>query len=193
MRLLWSFCQVFDDAIETHATPQQATSRNNAEQCNRLKRARFSSFHRARRGRGKVKTPIAGLPEIGAHFSSFILPSTPIRTGTSIAVLTRSAARYEQSVSRGSNSPPYEVVDHKDALSRQSAREILFQATGAGTGMQHSPPGHDLCPSGPWRPTNVRIQHLEPTLGLDSSGSSAKGRRPGAFGDKQYRKTIFKS
>ena len=81
MRLPWSFCQAFDDAIENHAAPQQATSRKNAEQCKRLKRARFPPFI----GRGKPKTPIASLPEIHAQFLSFILPSTPICTGTSIA------------------------------------------------------------------------------------------------------------
>jgi len=89
MRLLCSVCQAFEGAIGNHAASQQAASRNNAKQCKRLNRARFSSFHREQRGRGKPKTPIAGLPGIGAHFLSFILSSKPIRAGPSIAVLTR--------------------------------------------------------------------------------------------------------
>jgi len=55
MRVLWSFGQAFGDAIENRVAPQQATSRNNAEQCKPMKLAGFSSFHRERRGRGKPK------------------------------------------------------------------------------------------------------------------------------------------
>ena len=83
----WGFCQAFGDAIENHDALQQATFRNNAEQCKPVKLAGFSSFHRERRRQSKAKTPIAGLPEIGAHLSSFILPSKPIFTSMSIAVL----------------------------------------------------------------------------------------------------------